>query len=96
MFGILRITNNNTQIIDSMEIKVLGTGCPRCRALEKAVWDALAMLGRSANVSRVEDITQIMEYGIMRTPGLVVNEKVVMSGRVPSLNELKQILSRNQ
>ena len=78
-----------------MEIKVLGTGCPRCKALEREVFNALAELDIAANVSKVEDIMKIMEYGIMHTPGLVINEKVVLSGRLPSLNELKQLLTQN-
>ncbi|UCG27960.1 MAG: TM0996/MTH895 family glutaredoxin-like protein [Bacteroidales bacterium] len=79
-----------------MEIKVLGTGCPRCKALEREVFNALAELDIAANVSKVEDIMKIMEYGIMHTPGLVINGKVVLSGRLPSRNELKQILTQNQ
>ena len=79
-----------------MEIKVLGSGCPKCRALEKATQDAAAELGLEASIVKEEDIMKIMEYGIMRTPGLVINEKVVLSGRVPSSGELKQILTQNQ
>ena len=79
-----------------MEIKVLGSGCPKCRALEKATQDAAAELGLEASIVKEEDIMKIMEYGIMRTPGLVINEKVVASGRVPSSDELKQILTQNQ
>ncbi|MFO7935002.1 MAG: thioredoxin family protein [Bacteroidales bacterium] len=79
-----------------MEIKVLGSGCPKCRALEKATQDAAAELGLEASIVKEEDIMKIMEYGILRTPGLVINEKVVASGRVPSSGELKQILTQNQ
>ena len=79
-----------------MEIKVLGSGCPKCIALEKAKQDAAAELGLEASIVKEEDIMKIMEYGIMRTPGLVINEKVVASGRVPSSDELKQILTQNQ
>jgi small redox-active disulfide protein 2 len=75
-----------------MEIKVLGTGCPKCKTLEKVTKDALAELNISADIDKVEDIMKIMEYGIMLTPGLVVNGKVVLSGRVPSFNEVKEIL----
>ena len=78
-----------------MEIKVLGTGCPRCRALEQATREAVAQLGIEANILKEEDIMKIMSYGIMHTPALVVNEKVVISGRVPSVNELKEILTKN-
>lgn len=78
-----------------MEIKILGPGCPRCQALEKSVINALAELDIAADVSKVEDIIRIMKYGIMHTPALVINEKVVISGRVPSAAELKEILIKN-
>jgi small redox-active disulfide protein 2 len=75
-----------------MEIKILGPGCVRCKTLEKEVINTLAELDVAANVSKVEDIVKIMEYGIMHTPGLVINEKVILSGRIPSMSELKEIL----
>ena len=78
-----------------MEIKVLGPGCPRCKTLEKEVINSLAELDIAANVSKVEDIVKIMEYGIMHTPALVIDEKVVLSGRVPSREELKKVLTQN-
>jgi len=76
-----------------MEIKILGTGCPKCKALEKATINALAKLDIAANVSKVEDIMQIMNYGVISTPALVIDEKVVIKGRVPSENEIKEILT---
>ena len=79
-----------------MEIKVLGPGCPRCKALEKAVFNACAELDLEADISKEEDIMKIMQYGIMHTPALVINEKVVLSGRVPAVNELKEILLKNK
>ncbi len=78
-----------------MVIKVLGTGCPRCKALEKATRDAVAEMNIEAKIEKVEDIVKIMNYGIMHTPALVVNEKVVVSGRVPSVNEIKEVLRNN-
>jgi len=77
-----------------MEIKVLGTGCANCKTLEKSVNIALTELNIAANVVKEEDIQKIMGYGIMRTPGLVINEKVVLSGRVPSTKELKKIIEK--
>lgn len=77
-----------------MEIKVLGTGCANCKTLEKLTFNALAELNIDANVEKVEDITKIMSYNIMRTPALVINSKVVLSGRVPSLTELKEIINK--
>jgi small redox-active disulfide protein 2 len=79
-----------------MEIKILGPGCVRCKTLEKLVINTLAELDIAANVSKVEDIMKIMEYGIMHTPGLVINEKVIVSGRIPSPAELKEILTKNK
>lgn len=77
-----------------MEIKILGTGCPKCKALEKATINVLAELDIAANVSKVEDIMQIMNYGVISTPALVIDEKVVIKGRIPSENEIKEILTK--
>ena len=79
-----------------MEIKVLGTGCPRCKTLEKTTRDVVAEMGIEANIEKVEDIVKIMEYGILHTPGLVINGKVVLSGRVPSASEIKEVIIKNQ
>jgi small redox-active disulfide protein 2 len=79
-----------------MEIKVLGTGCSRCKALEQATRNALAEMDIAANIEKVEDIVKIMEYGILHTPGLVINGKVAMSGRVPSTAEIKEIINKNK
>ncbi len=79
-----------------MEIKVLGTGCPKCKALERTVINSLAELDIETNVSKVEDIMKIMEYGVMRTPALVINGKVVLSGYIPNTNEIKNLIIKNQ
>ena len=79
-----------------MDIKILGTGCPKCKTLEKTTRDAVAELGIDAEISKVEDIMKIMTYGILHTPGLVIDGKVVLSGRLPSLAEVKALLSKNQ
>jgi len=78
-----------------MEIKILGTGCSNCRNLEKATREAVAELHLDASVVKEEDISKIMGYGIMRTPALVVNEKVLVYGRVPSVSEIKEMLKNN-
>jgi len=78
-----------------MEIKILGTGCPNCKTLEKNTINALAELNISANVEKIEDIVKIMAYGIMRTPGVVIDGKVVLSGKVPSVKELKEIINNH-
>ena len=77
-----------------MEIKVLGTGCPKCKSLEKLTNETISELGIEASVQKEEDIMKIMAYGVLSTPGLVVDEKVVLSGRLPSKKELKLILTR--
>jgi small redox-active disulfide protein 2 len=79
-----------------MEIKILGPGCARCKTLEKTVINSLAEMNIAADVSKVEDIVKIMEYGVMRTPALVINGKVVMSGQVPSMNQVKEIFVKYQ
>ncbi len=78
-----------------MEIKILGTGCPKCRALEKTVKDVVAEKGYNAIVTKVEDIVEIMKYGIMTTPALVINEKVEIKGRVPSAEEINQAILKH-
>ncbi len=79
-----------------MEIKILGTGCPKCKTLEELTKQAVAELDIAANVEKVEDIEKIMSYGIIRTPGLVINGKVLITGRVPSVKEIKDLLQTNQ
>ncbi len=76
-----------------MEIKILGTGCPKCKTLEKMTREVVEQNGFEANITKVEDIMDIMKYNIMSTPALVVNEKVIIKGRVPSAEEIKEILS---
>ena len=77
-----------------MEIKILGTGCAKCAALEKATREVVAELNLNASVAKVDDIMEIMTYGVMTTPALVVDGKVVVKGRVPSANEIKQFLTQ--
>ncbi len=79
-----------------MEIKVLGTGCAKCKNLERSVINSLDELDIVADLTKVEDIVKIMEYGILHTPALVINEKVIFSGRIPPDKELKEILTQNQ
>jgi len=77
-----------------MHIKILGTGCAKCKTLEKLTRDVVAEIGIDATITKVEDITEIMKYNIMATPALVVNEKVEIKGRVPSAAEIKEVLSK--
>ena len=78
-----------------MKIKVLGTGCARCKSLEKITRKAIEELNLNATVEKEEDIQKIMEYAVMRTPALVVDEKVILSGQVPKLAEVKELLTKN-
>ena len=75
-------------------VKVLGSGCARCSALEAAVRAALAELGVDAAIEHVTDFMQIAAYGVMTTPALVVNGKVVCYGRVPGKDEVKDLIRK--
>jgi small redox-active disulfide protein 2 len=77
-----------------MEIKILGTGCPKCVTLEKLTREVVEKNGIQATILKVDDIQEIMKYHIMSTPALVVNEKVEIKGRVPSASEIKEVLSK--
>ena len=77
-----------------MEIQILGTGCAKCKTLEKLTRDAVAEVGTDANISKVEDIVEIMKFNVMATPALVVNGKVEIKGRVPSNDEIKEVLKK--
>lgn len=77
-----------------MIIKVLGPGCAKCKQLEKTVRHALDELGLDATVEKVTELPDIMAYGIMATPGLVIDEQLRLAGRVPKLEEVKSILTR--
>lgn len=75
-----------------MEIKILGTGCPKCNALEKAVKEVIDEKGIEAKVIKVGDIGEIARHGVMLTPGLVVDGKVVSVGKVPGKNDILKYL----
>ena len=77
-----------------MEIKILGTGCPKCKTLEKLTREVVEKNNIDATITKVEDIVEIMKYHIMATPALVIDEKVVVKGRVPSAEEIKQLLTK--
>lgn len=76
-----------------MQIKVLGTGCAKCQTLEALVKEVVQELGVDATVEKVTDIKEIVKAGVMMTPGLVVNEQVVSTGRLPSKQEVTQIIT---
>jgi small redox-active disulfide protein 2 len=73
---------------ETMEIKVLGPGCANCKRLYAEAERAVAQSGQTATITKVEAMEDIMAYGILRTPGLVIDEKVVASGRIPSAAEI--------
>ncbi len=76
-----------------MIIKVLGPGCTNCKNLERVTREAVAELGLDATIEKVEDYAAIAGYGIMSTPALVVDEEVVVYGRVPKVAEMRQLLA---
>ena len=75
-----------------MKIKVLGPGCSKCHQLEQVVRDVVKELALDATVEEVKDVKKIMDYSILMTPGLVINEEVVSSGKVPSKGEVTQMI----
>lgn len=77
-----------------MEIKILGSGCSKCKTVEKLTCEVVEQNGIDASISKVEDIMEIMKYGVMATPALVVDGKVMIKGRVPSLEEIKEVLTK--
>ena len=76
-----------------MEIKVLGPGCANCKRLYQEAEKAVAQVGQPATITKVETMEDIMAYGILRTPGLVIDEKVVASGRIPNAAEIATLIT---
>ncbi len=76
-----------------MKIKVLGPGCARCQQLEKTTKEVVRELGIDAEIEDIKDIKKIMEYPILTTPGLVIDEKLVCSGRVPTKVEVTTFIT---
>ena len=76
-----------------MKIKVLGPGCARCQQLEKTTKEVVRELGIDAEIEDIKDIKKIMEYPILTTPGLVIDEKLVCSGRVPTKAEVTTFIA---
>jgi small redox-active disulfide protein 2 len=74
-------------------IKILGTGCAKCKLTEAVIRETLAETGVEADIEKVEDIQKIMEYDIMSTPAIVIDEKVVITGKVPSKEEVRAMLA---
>jgi len=79
-----------------MEIKVFGPGCPRCKQTEKNAVEALKELNLEAKVIHVSDLKEIMSHGIMMTPGLAIDGKVVCTGKIPNVEEIKKWVSEKK
>lgn len=75
-----------------MKIQVLGTGCPKCKKLAEAVELAIKELGLDYDIEKITNINQIMAFGVMVTPALVVNGRVVSSGKIPTTEAIKEFL----
>jgi small redox-active disulfide protein 2 len=75
-----------------LNIKILGTGCPKCIRLQENVQQAINELNLQAQIEKVTEIDKIMSYGIMSTPGLVINEKVVSFGKLLNVNDFKRFI----
>lgn len=77
-----------------MKIEVLGPGCPKCSNLEAMVKKALTELNISAEVVKITDINTMIEKGVMQTPGLIIDGKLVLQGKVPTLEQIKNIIQK--
>jgi len=73
-------------------IKVFGTGCPKCKTTYNNVLEALKLSGMEADVIKIEDIEEMMNYNILSTPVLMINEIAKIKGRAPSVNEIRELL----
>lgn len=79
-----------------MKIEILGTGCTKCKTLFELTKQAVAKSGKFATIEKVEDISKIMSYGVMSTPALAIDGKVVSSGRIPSLAQIEAFIAKAQ
>lgn len=76
-----------------MDIKILGSGCAKCQSLERLTRDAMAALGIDAIVDHVTDAQEISSYGVMSTPALVIDDEVVLAGRVPAPDQVREAIA---
>jgi len=83
----------NKQEVTMKDIKILGTGCPKCKKLGELAEKAAKELGIDYRIEKVSDLNEIMDFGIMITPALVVNGKVKIAGKIPKVEDIKKILS---
>jgi small redox-active disulfide protein 2 len=75
-----------------IDIKILGTGCPKCKKLAEVTEAAVSELNLDFQLEKVEEINEIMEYGVMVTPALVIDGRVEVSGKVPGIEDIKKML----
>lgn len=75
-----------------LNIKILGPGCPRCQEVEKRTREVVEEMKIDANIEKVTDLKKIMEYKIMSTPGLVINGKVKIAGKIPAKSQIKTFI----
>ncbi len=76
-----------------MDIKILGSGCAKCQTLERVTHEAVDQLGLEAEYEKVTDPGEIASWGVMATPALVIDDEVVVSGRVPTVEDIKRMLT---
>lgn len=76
-----------------MDIKILGPGCMNCQTLHRRVQEAVSVMGVDAVVTKVEDPAAIVSYGVLKTPALVIDEQLVMYGRVPTVGNIQEIIA---
>ncbi|OGP79406.1 MAG: hypothetical protein A2Z13_03880 [Deltaproteobacteria bacterium RBG_16_64_85] len=75
-----------------MKIAILGTGCSKCKQTVEVVRQAVLQAGVDVSIDKVEDIQEIMRFKVMRTPAVAIDDKVMISGRVPTIAEVKSLL----
>lgn len=78
-----------------MKLQVLGTGCSRCKTLTARVEEAVAALGLQTTIEKVDNIEEIVKFGVMSTPALALDGKVLFTGRVPTTREIGELISNN-
>jgi len=77
-----------------MKIEVLGSGCPKCANTEANVKKALLELNKTAEVVKITDINTMIEKGIIQTPALIINGKIIMQGKIPNVEQIKQVIQK--
>jgi len=77
-----------------MRIEILGTGCPKCKATEKVIKQAVDELGTQAEIVKIEDLQEIINRGVMMTPAVFVDGEAKIVGRIPSADEIKKLLQK--